>query len=119
MRGGGDFEPPHHGRYGATFYSKFWRTYKSGVFAFRAETAVESWSGGTEGGVFRDTTTGTSTFHELVGATFVDFNLQIRIAGVTIFWVIRNARSSTRSYVPELGYIRNDQFYGVRWRFTN
>ena len=119
VRGGGDFEPPHHGRYGATFYSKFWRTYKSGVFAFRAETAVESWSGGTEGGVFRDTTTGTSTVHELVGATFVDFNLQIRIAGVTIFWVIRNARSSTRSYVPELGYIRNDQFYGVRWRFTN
>jgi len=119
VRGGADFEPPRHGRYGATFYSKFWRTYSSGVFAFRVETALESWSGGGQGGVVLDTTSGTASPLELPSATFVDFNLQIRIAGVTIFWVIRNARASHRAYVPGLDYIRNDQFYGVRWRFTN
>ena len=59
-------------------------------------------------------TTSTAT-----GLTFVDFNLQIRIAGVTIFWVIRNARASRQSYVPGHDYLRNDQFYGVRWRFTD
>jgi len=119
VRGGADFEPPRHGRYGATFYSKFWRTYSSGVFAFRVETAVESWSGGGHAGIVLDTTSGTATPLELPSATFVDFNLQIRIVGVTIFWVIRNARASHRAYAPGLDYIRNDQFYGVRWRFTN
>ena len=119
VRGGGDFEPPRHGRYGATFYSKFWRTYRSGIFAFRVETAIESWSGGSLAGL--PTTTNAPSFGPLAlaAATFVDFDLQIRIAGVTIFWTIRNARSSSRSYVPGLSYIRNDQFYGVRWRFTN
>ena len=119
VRGGGDFEPPRHARSAATFYSKFWRQYKSGIFAFRVETAVESWSGGGTAGVVLDTTSGTTTALALPGATFVDFNLQIRIAGVTIFWVIRNARASRQSYVPGLDYLRNDQFYGVRWRFTD
>src|SRR6266542_2976594 len=27
--GGGDFEPPRHGRVSAAFYSKFWRVFKS------------------------------------------------------------------------------------------
>src|SRR5439155_68609 len=86
-RGGGDFEPPRHARSAATFYSKFWRQYKSGIFAFRVETAVESWSGAGTAAVVLDTTSGTTTALALPGATFVDFNLQIRIAGVTIFWV--------------------------------
>src|SRR3989449_5605284 len=42
--GGGDFEPPRHGRVSATFYSKFWRVFKSGIFALRGEGAMESWS---------------------------------------------------------------------------
>ena len=119
VRGGGDFEPPRHARSAATFYSKFWRQYKSGIFAFRVETAVESWSGGGTAGVVLDTTSGTTTALALPGATFVDFNLQIRIAGVTMFWVIRNARASRQRYVPGHDYLRNDQFYGVRWRFTD
>jgi hypothetical protein len=119
VRGGGDFEPPHHARYALTFYSKFWRTYRSGVFAFRVEGAAESWTGGTEGGVLTDSATATAMPQELVGATFVDFNLQLRIVGVTLFWTIRNARAFPGTYVPGLGYIRNDQFYGVRWHFTN
>jgi len=42
--GGGDFEPPRHGRVSVTFYSKFWRVFKSGIFALRGEVAMESWS---------------------------------------------------------------------------
>mgnify|MGYP001618201461 CR=1 FL=1 len=48
---GGDFEPAHHARYSATFSSKFWRVYKSGVFALRGEVAAESWSVGAGKGV--------------------------------------------------------------------
>ncbi|MGH9657957.1 MAG: hypothetical protein ACRD96_05395, partial [Bryobacteraceae bacterium] len=36
ITGGGDFEPPHHARLSAAFFSKFWRVFKSGIFAFRA-----------------------------------------------------------------------------------
>src|SRR5207302_1099370 len=49
VSGGNDFEPPYHARVSATFYSKFWRVYKSGVFALRGEIAMESWSRGTAG----------------------------------------------------------------------
>jgi len=118
VRGGGDFEPPHHARYSATFYSKFWRTYKSGLFACRIEAAGESWSGGGEGGLAIDST-GTITPLGLPGATFVDLNVQIRIAGVTIYWTVRNARAARMSFVPGLDYLSNYQVYGVLWHFTN
>src|SRR3989449_7800485 len=49
FRSGQDFEPPLHARMSITFYSKFWRVYRSGVFALRAEAAMESWSRGTAG----------------------------------------------------------------------
>ena len=118
LQGGGDFEPPRHARGAVTFYSKFWRVYKSGIFALRAEGAVESWSGGGGAGVFRDTT-GVVTTLLLSGATFMDVNVQLRIAGVTIFWVARNARAFRAGYLPGADYPRNYQFYGVLWRFTN
>jgi hypothetical protein len=104
VQGGGDFEPPRYARYALTFYSKFWRVYRSGVFALRAEGAVESWSGGSP---------------SLPGARFIDVNAQIRIAGVTIFWANRNSRAFRGSYVPGVTYPRNYQYYGVVWRFTN
>jgi hypothetical protein len=119
VRNGGDFEPPRHGRYSLTFYSKFWRVYRSGIFALRAEGAVESWSGGGAAGFVQDSLTGAITTYELAPATFIDINAQIRIAGVTIFWENRNARAFRGGYVPGTEYPRNFQYYGVRWRFTN
>jgi hypothetical protein len=119
MQGGGDFEPPHHGRYSLIFYSKFWRVYRSGIFALRAEGAVESWSGGGGAGILQDSTTGTVSALTLGPATFVDVNVQIRIAGVTIFWQTLNARAFHGGYVPGAAYPLNFQYYGVRWRFTN
>ena len=80
----------------------------------RAEAAVESWGSGAPAG--RDTS---GTITGLAGATFINVNAQIRIAGVTIFWAIRNSRAFRGGYVPDVEYPRNYQFYGVVWRFTN
>jgi len=117
LTGGGDFEPPYHGRFAVTFYSKFWRHFKSGAFALRGEYAVESWSAGL-GGVHRDSLGNTSQI-PLPGATFSEFNLQLQIVGVTVFWVQRNSKFFHGGYVHGLDYPRRAQFYGVRWIFTN
>src|SRR5207249_11643442 len=71
-----------------TFYSKFWRVFRSGIFALRGEWAMESWSRGTAG---LDTTGQLIT---LPGATVAEANIEVRIAGVTIFWI--QDRKSTR-----------------------
>ncbi len=114
VRGGGDFEPPTHARYSATFYSKFWRVYRSGIFALRGEVAAESWSAGLGG-----MTTGGAPQLILPGATFLETNLEIQVAGVMIFYIQRNANAMRGSYVPGLDYPRRFQYYGVRWLFTN
>ena len=117
LRGGGDFEPPRHARFSATFFSRFWRVYKSGVFALRGEFAVESWSTGL-GGVRRDTL-GNAFQVPLAGATFIENDLQIQIVGVTAFWTVRNSNFFRGSYVHGLSYPRRFQYFGVRWNFTN
>jgi hypothetical protein len=114
---GGDFEPPHHGRASITFYSKFWRVYRSGAFALRVEYAVESWSRGL-GGIQQDTVAGPAQL-VLPGGTFQEFNLQMQIVGVTAFWVIRNNNFFRGTYVAGLSYPRRAQFFGVRWVFSN
>ncbi len=111
--GGGDFEPPQHTRISATFYSKFWRVFRSGIFALRGEIAVESWSrwsfGGLSGGTPR----------VMGGATFAETNLEMQLVGVTIFWTIQNVNLMRSSYVEGLGYPKSAQRYGARWFFTN
>ena len=111
--GGADFEPPHHGRFSFTFDSKFWRVFRSGAFSLRGEYAVESWSRSTLGG--QDTT----GFHPLGGASFTEVNVQMRILGVTIFWMIRNNSYMRASYLYGADYPKNAQVYGVRWTFNN
>lgn len=113
VQGGDDFEPPYHTRVSLTFYSRFWRVYRSGIFALRVEGAMESWSRGLAG---LDTSGAPLA---LPGKSFAELNVEIRIAGVTIFWIERNATLATGSYVPGLDYPRHYQFYGVRWLFTN
>jgi hypothetical protein len=113
VREGNDLEPPHHGRLSLTFYSKFWRVYRSGIFALRSELAMDSWSRGTAG------LDSAGALRILPGATVGEVNVEVRIAGVTIFWVQRNVTLQRASYVPGLDYPRRFQFYGVRWLFTN
>ncbi|MGH7606867.1 MAG: hypothetical protein ACREME_05975, partial [Gemmatimonadales bacterium] len=112
--GGGDFEPPHHARLSATFYSKFWRVFRSGIFALRGEVAVESWSRWGLGG-----SDNTGAPRRIGGATFVETNLELRLAGVTFFWIIRNANGMRASYVEGLGHPKSAQLYGARWYFSN
>ena len=112
--GGGDFEPPHHARLSAAFYSKFWRVYKSGIFALRGEVAIESWSRWGLGG--RDSS---GTQLRLGGATFAETNLEFQLAGVTLFWIIRNSNGMRGNYVPGLSHPKSVQVYGARWFFSN
>lgn len=112
--GGGDFEPPHHARMSLTFYSKFWRVFRSGIFALRGELAIESWSrwglaGRDSGGPAR----------QMYGATFAETNLEMQLGGVTLFWIVRNINIMHQSYVDGLGYPKSAQMYGARWFFTN
>lgn len=112
--GGGDFEPPNHSRVSATFYSKFWRVFKSGIFALRAEVAMESWSRSPLGGL------DSSGFQRaMTGSSFVDTNLELQLAGVTLFWYVQNINIMRSSYVEGLGYPKSAQLYGARWFFTN
>ncbi len=112
--GGGDLEPPRHGRVSVTFYSKFWRVFKSGIFALRGEVAMESWSRSAFGGL---DTAGVQL--GMTGSSFVDTNLEMQLAGVTLFWNVTNINIMRSSYVPGLGYPKSVQQYGARWFFTN
>ena len=109
---GGDFEPPYHARLSATFLSRFWRVFKSGVFALRAEGALESWGswyGGYSG----------ATHNVLGGATFVESNIQMQIGDVTAVWAMRNMTGMRVGYVPGLDYPTSLYHFGVHWRFRN
>jgi hypothetical protein len=114
VAGGGDFEPPRHGRVSATFYSKFWRVFKSGIFALRGEVAMESWSRSSRGGL-----DSLGAPLGITGSTFVDTNLEMQLAGVTLFWSVTNINIMRSSYVTGLGYPKSVQQYGARWFFTN
>jgi hypothetical protein len=113
VHSGNDFEPPYHARFSLTFYSKFWRVYRSGIFALRGELAFDAWSRGTAG------IDSAGALRILPEATIGEVNVEVRIAGVTIFWAQRNVTLQRVSYVPGLDYPRRFQFYGVRWLFTN
>ncbi len=112
--GGGDFEPPHHARLSAAFASKFWRVYRSGIFALRAEVAVESWSRWNLGG---QDTSGVQL--RLGGATFAEMNFEFQLAGVTLFWITRNSNGMRANYVPGLSHPKSAFVYGARWFFSN
>lgn len=114
IRGGGDFEPPTHGRVSATFFSKFWRVYKSGAFALRGEVAAESWSRSNLGG--RDAA---GAQLPLGPASFVESNIQLRIGEFTAYWLTRNYNGMRGSYVAGLSYPKYAQYYGVQWYFRN
>ncbi len=112
--GGGDFEPPHHARISATFQSKFWRVFKSGIFNLRGEVAMESWTRWGLGGI-----DSTGAGLAMNGASFVDTNIQMQLAGVTLFWMMRNMNIMRGSYVEGLSYPKAVQSWGARWYFTN
>jgi hypothetical protein len=112
--GGGDFEPPHHARLSASFSSKFWRVFRSGIFALRGEVAMESWSRSNLGG-----RNAADAQLPLGGASYAETNLELQLVGATLFWIIRNSNGMRGGYVDGLGYAKRVQLYGARWFFTN
>ena len=46
-------------------------------------------------------------------------NLEMQLAGVTIFWTVQNINVMRSSYVNGLGFPKAYQSYGARWFFTN
>ena len=112
--GGADFEPPHHSRVSATFQSKFWRVFKSGIFTLRGEVAMESWSRWGLGGL-----DSLGNERAMGGSSFMDTNIQMQLSGVTLFWTMRNANLMRASYVEGLSYPKAVQSWGARWYFTN
>ena len=108
-----DLQPPKHGRGEITFRSKFWRTFRSGVFDFMVRYAFEFWSTGTAG------FNGAGVPVELPGATFQEWFIQVQLVGFKVFWNLRNARQSSAQYIPGFTYPTNAQTFGVKWEFTN
>ncbi len=108
-----DLQPPTHGRAQITFQSKFWRTFRSGVFDFRVQLGMESWSGGTAG------MTAEGTPIELPPATLYDIFVQVQLVDFTLFWHYRDARRPVGPYLPGIFYPGFHQTFGVKWAFLN
>jgi hypothetical protein len=77
--------------------------------------ALESWSSSMLGGI--DRTAGKQ--RAMAGSSFAETNLEMQLAGVTLFWSVLNVNIMRSSYVEGLGYPKSVQQYGARWFFTN
>ena len=55
----------------------------------------------------------------LGGATYAETNVEFQLAGVTLFWIVRNINGMRANYVPGLSHPKAVQVYGARWFFTN
>jgi hypothetical protein len=108
-----DFYPAAHLRVAATFRSKFLKTFRSGVFDFLAQVAMEQWDAAPAG-----LDIGGAGL-EIPEARVWDGRIQIQLVGFTVFWEIKNFRYADAFYVPGLRYPQNVQRYGATWRFNN
>ncbi|HJQ66608.1 MAG TPA: hypothetical protein VJ816_09540, partial [Gemmatimonadales bacterium] len=52
-------------------------------------------------------------------ASFVETNIQLRIADFTAYWLTRNFNGMRAGYVTGLSYPKYAQYYGVQWFFRN
>jgi TonB-dependent receptor-like protein len=105
--------PPTHSITQATIRNKFWHSFPSGIYDFRASIAMETWGDGIIG---RD---GTGQPIALDGATFFRSTLAIQLDKFTLYWDRVNLRASRKTYVPGFQVLRFGQTFGVRWDFLN
>jgi hypothetical protein len=108
-----DGQPPTHSLTTATVRSKFWRSFPSGIFDFKLQLGMESWSNGVIG---RDST---GAAIQLDGATFLRSLVEIRLQTFIIYWDRSNLGGSGKTYVPGFSVPRYASTFGVRWEFTN
>jgi hypothetical protein len=107
------YAPPTHARIALTLRSKFWRTFRSGVFDVKAQIAVESWGSGQAG------LTAQGQPVVLPGATIGEAFLEIQLVRFRAFYSLRNALRSDDWYVPGFSLFRVLQTFGARWDFQN
>lgn len=105
--------PPTHSLTTVTIRSKFWRTFRSGIFDLKAQAAMESWGDGVIG---RDAS---AQPIRLDGATFFRSSLSIQLDQFILYWDRVNLRASRKTYVPGFQILRYGQTFGVRWEFLN
>ncbi|MEO8634525.1 MAG: TonB-dependent receptor [Gemmatimonadales bacterium] len=108
-----DGVPPTHSLTSATIRSKFWRTFPSGSFDFKATIGVESWGDGIIG---RDAT---GQPIPLDGATFLRTMVEIQLDHFQLYWDRYNLQGSRKSYVPGFNLPFLGATFGVRWQFAN
>jgi hypothetical protein len=105
--------PPTHSLTTATIRSKFWRTFRSGIFDFKAQLAFESWGDGIIG---RDAL---GQPIPLDGASFWRTEIEIRLDSFLLYWDRYNLAASRKSYVPGFKILNFGSTFGVRWEFAN
>jgi len=114
-RGGATPEglPATHSMTSATIRSKFWRTFPSGIFDFKAQIAYESWGDGIIG---RDPA---GQAIALDGASFWRTMIEIRLDSFILYWDRYNLQASRKQFVPGFGILNFGSTFGVRWEFKN
>ncbi len=114
-RGGSTPEglPPTHSMTSATIRSKFWRTFPSGIFDFKAQVAYETWSDGVIGRAPGGAAVA------LDGASFWRTMIEIRLDSFILYWDRYNLQASRKQFVPGFNILNFGSTFGVRWEFKN
>jgi hypothetical protein len=106
-------QPPTHSVINGTIQSKFLPTFPSGVFNFKLQISMESWSSGVVG---RDANDAPVT---LKGATFLRSYLGLQLGAFTAYYDRYNVQGTRLEAVPGLQIPRFASTFGVRWEFQN
>ncbi|HXI20010.1 MAG TPA: hypothetical protein VNH46_02945, partial [Gemmatimonadales bacterium] len=105
--------PPTHSITSITLRSKFWRTFRSGIYDFKAQVAYETWGTGVIG---RDAS---GAAIPLDGASFWRTAIEIRLDRFLLYWDRYNLQASRKTYVPGFPMLNFGSTFGVRWEFLN
>ncbi|HTS89593.1 MAG TPA: Plug domain-containing protein [Gemmatimonadales bacterium] len=105
--------PATHSITTATIRSKFWRTFPSGIYDFKAQLSYETWGKG----VIGQDSLGAPI--ALDGASFWRTEIEIRLDTFTIYWERYNLQASRKTYVPGFLILPYGSTFGVRWEFSN
>jgi hypothetical protein len=108
-----DGVPATHSLTSVTLRSKFWRSFRSGIFDFKAQLGYETWGKGIIG---RDPS---GVPIALDGASFWRTMIEIRLDRFLLYWDRYNLQGSRKTYVPGFPILNFGSTFGVRWEFTN
>jgi hypothetical protein len=108
-----DGVPSTHSLTTATIRSKFWRTFRSGIFDFKAQLAFESWGDGIIG------RNASGQPIALDGASFWRTEIEIRLDSFLLYWDRYNLQASRKTYVPGFRLLNFGSTFGVKWEFSN